>query len=344
MTSSMRWAVAAWIGLTLLVGGAPLSAQVETEEDRSSLNRPIERAFQFAPAGVFLDYTHKKDEWTFLYRYERYSYDGLMSGSQSVSNAQVASQYDVVPLSHLQEIHTFGVMYAPRDRFTLAFLLPYIDQSLTQIDQLAANPYQEQNTDGIGDARLVLMLPFIRNGAQQSQFNVELSFPTGSIRASGSEGQRLPYIMQRGTGTWDVHYGITYVGEYESISWGGQIGGQYRLNENSLGYRLGAVYQASAWLSGELASWLSVSGRFAWQRTGNIHGEDRELDKSLSPLNNNMKQSGTLVQAGPGMNILLPIFGGQRLSVEVLFPLYQDLDGPQLRSDMTLTAGWQWLF
>ncbi len=344
MTSSMRWAVAAFVGLTFFVGLGPFSARAETDEERSSLNRPIERAFQFAPAGVFLDYTHEKGEWTFLYRYERYSFDGLMAGSESVSNAQVASQYDLVPLSHTQQIHTFGVMYAPRDRFTLAFLLPYVDQSLTQINQLTGNPYQEQSTDGIGDARLVLMLPFIRNGDQQSQFNVELSFPTGSIRATDREGLRLPYLMQRGTGTWDVHYGITYVGQYEAISWGGQVGGTYRLNENSLDYRLGAVYQASAWLSGELASWLSVSGRFAWQRTGNIHGEDPELDKSLSPLNNNMKQAGTLIQAGPGMNVLLPIFGGQRLSVEVLFPLYQDLDGPQLRSDLTLTAGWQWIF
>lgn len=344
MISSMRWAVAVWVGLTLFVGGGPLSARAESDEARSSLSRPIERAFQFAPAGVFLDYTHEKGEWTFLYRYERYSYEGLMSGSRSVSNTQVASQYDLIPLSHLEEIHTFGVMYAPRDRFTLAFLIPYVDQELTQINQLAGNLPQEQNTNGIGDARLVLMLPFIRNGAQQSQFNVELSFPTGSIRATDSEGLRLPYLMQRGSGTWDVHYGLTYVGEYRAISWGGQIGGQYRLNENSLGYRLGSVYQASAWLSGELASWLSLSGRFAWRRTGNIHGEDPELIKSVSPLNNNMKQAGTLVQAGPGMNVLLPIFGGQRLSVEVLFPVYQDLDGPQLRSDLTLTAGWQWIF
>ena len=82
MTSSMRWAVAAWVGLILFVGLGPFSARAETDEERPPLNRPIERAFQFAPAGVFLDYTHEKGEWTFLYRYERYSFDGLMSGSE----------------------------------------------------------------------------------------------------------------------------------------------------------------------------------------------------------------------------------------------------------------------
>lgn len=337
----MRCLAVGWLGLILTGGGASSPVWADTDSQPSSINRPIERAFQFAPAGVFLDYTHERGEWTFLYRYERYSFEGLMSGSRSVSNAEVASEYPIVPLSHLEETHTFGVMYAPRDRFTLAFLLPYVDQSLTQINNLN---YEQETTDGIGDARLILMLPFIRNGLQQTQFNVELSFPTGSIRATGSDGARLPYLMQRGTGTWDVHYGLTYIGQRGIVSWGGQVGGEYRLNENSLGYRLGSVYQASGWLSGELASWLSVSGRLAWVRTGNIHGADPELDKSLSPLNNNMMQSGTLVQAGPGINVLLPIFGGQRLSAEVLFPLYQNLDGPQLRSDVTLTAGWQWIF
>lgn len=337
----MRCLVVGWVGLILMGGGASSPVWADADSQPPPINRPIERAFQFAPAGVFLDYTHERDEWTFLYRYERYSFEGLMSGSDSVPNAQVQSEYPIVPLSHLEERHTFGVMYAPRDRFTLAFLLPYVDQSLTQINQ---HNYEQETTDGIGDARLILMLPFIRNGLQQTQFNVELSFPTGSIRAKGSDGERLPYLMQRGTGTWDVHYGLTYVGQRGIVSWGGQVGGEYRLNENSLGYRLGSVYQASAWLSGELATWLSVSGRLTWVRTGNIHGADPELDKSLSPLNNNMMQSGTLVQAGPGINVLLPIFGGQRLSAELLLPLYQDLDGPQLRSDLTLTVGWQWIF
>ncbi len=30
-----------------------------------------------------------------------------------------------------------------------------------------------------------------------------------------------------------------------------------------------------------------------------------------------------------------------RLTVEIGLPLYQDLDGPQLKSDYSLTIGWQ---
>ncbi|WP_156346373.1 hypothetical protein [Verrucomicrobium spinosum] len=34
----------------------------------------------------------------------------------------------------------------------------------------------------------------------------------------------------------------------------------------------------------------------------------------------------------------------QRLAVECLWPVYQDLNGVQLERDWTLYAGWQWAF
>jgi len=40
----------------------------------------------------------------------------------------------------------------------------------------------------------------------------------------------------------------------------------------------------------------------------------------------------------------LPILGGQRFSVEALFPVYQYLDGPQLAYDYSISVGWQWIF
>jgi hypothetical protein len=75
-----------------------------------------------------------------------------------------------------------------------------------------------------------------------------------------------------------------------------------------------------------------------------VKGADPTLDKTLSPLNDNKRVGGTTLELGPGVNVLLPIWGGQRLSVEALFPIYEDLDGPQLGRDMTITAGWQWIF
>lgn len=37
-------------------------------------------------------------------------------------------------------------------------------------------------------------------------------------------------------------------------------------------------------------------------------------------------------------------FKGHRLALEVGYPVYQDLDGPQLETDWMLTGGWQYAF
>ena len=42
-----------------------------------------------------------------------------------------------------------------------------------------------------------------------------------------------------------------------------------------------------------------------------------------------------------GLNARVP-GTGHRFAIEVGKPVWQDLDGPQLETDMILTAGWQW--
>jgi hypothetical protein len=46
--------------------------------------------------------------------------------------------------------------------------------------------------------------------------------------------------------------------------------------------------------------------------------------------------------AGAGINWSLP--ADHRLAAELMVPVYQDLDGPQLETDWNLTVGWQWAF
>ena len=314
-----------------------------------TLHRNLDRASDFAPAGVLLDHTHERGDWTFLYRYERVLNDQLMRGETTLTSAEYqadyyppAGGYTSTPLSQLSEVHRFGVMYAPHERFTLAMLLPFVQNRLDQ--ELSGGVFDRQRSSGIGDARFIVLLPFMQKGSQKTQFNVALSLPTGSIRVADSNGNRLPYSMQHGSGSWDVYWGLTYTGKHRRLAWGAQVESQYRIGSNDLGYELGAVYQASGWLAGELGNWFSVTARLGWIKTENIKGADPALNPATSPLNDPLKQAGTRVEMGPGVNILLPIFGGQRLSFEALFSLYQSVDGPQLAPDVKFNAGWQWLF
>lgn len=331
--------VALWLGVW-----APFCEAIANDavSDSAELHRDFDQASEFAPLGVLLDRTHEKGDWTFLYRFTQITRKGLREGDQSISQQQVAARYPEVPVSFTGQTHIIGAMYAPIDRLTVGLLLP-IEQKNLQV--LEGGTLQESETFGIGDAKVVFLIPFIQNGLQKTQFNFGFSFPTGSIRQTdAATGLRQPYILQLGSGSWDAVWGITYTGVYRNLSWGGQFEGLYRIADNSIGYRLGTVYQASAWMAGGLGRWLSLSGRFSWTKRGNLSGFDPELDPSISPLNDPFMQGSTQLEAGPGLNILLPILGGQRLSIEAMFPFYQSLDGVQLGYDYTISAGWQWIF
>lgn len=304
------------------------------------LHRVLNKAQDFAPAGVVLDHTHEKGDWTFSYRYVRTSGDGLLDGD-SAPNPLSLVRYQTLPLKQVDSSHDLGVMYAPHDRFTFALRLPYIERKLDVITNGRKVPLV---TRGIGDTQLLFLVPFIQNRNERTHVRLGLSFPTGSIQEEAPNGQRLPYALQLGSGSWEILWGITYTGQYEWISWGSQFESLYRINDNYIGYRLGTTYDASIWLTGGLGDWVSASMRMAWRKVGNIHSEDLTLDKALSPLNDNMMQGGTTLEFAPGVNILMPFFGGQRLAFEAGFPFYQNLDGPQLETDVTFTASWQWLF
>jgi hypothetical protein len=335
-------ACAVWGGLCAVTGPVAAGEPDGSAAPAPSLHRSLDRSSDFAPVGVLLDHTHVRGDWTFLYRYARYEYRDLLEGDTPVTPAEVGARYPDVPLSWVRQVHTIGAMYAPRDRLTFALLLPVVVNSL---EESVSGVIRESDTSGIGDAKLMFLVPFVQKGREMTQLNFGVSFPTGSIQQTQpGTTQRLPYLMQLGSGSWDLIWGVTYTGQHEAVSWGGQFEGQYRISENAVGYRLGTVYSASAWVSGAFGRWFSASGRFAWTKRGNIRGQDPTLDKTLSPLNDNKLQGGTTLEVGPGINVLLPLLGGQRLSVEALVPIYQNLDGPQLAADITVIAGWQWIF
>ncbi len=341
------------VSLLLPLLALPALATAEAEDaDASETESPavdprgevLNRAGAFPPAGVVMDHTHRKGNWTFLYSYQRHTYDGLMFGTAPISVGEAAALgYTTLPTSEVAQIHTMGVMYAPLDRLTFSLTMPYLDRAL---ETWTPDGPETLEASGIGDVKVMFLIPFVRKGLERTHVNFGMSFPTGSIRKADASGMRLPYRMQLGSGSWDALWGITYKGEGGALSWGAQFEGLYRLATNSVGYRLGTVYHASAWMAGNLSDVVSTSVRLAWTKTGNIHGEDPQLDptKGTNPLHDNKRHGGTRLDIGPGINVLIPALGGQRLSVEALFPIYQDLDGPQLKADLTLTAAWQWIF
>ncbi len=85
-----------------------------------------------------------------------------------------------------------------------------------------------------------------------------------------------------------------------------------------------------------------LSFRGELNRWGTIHGADPALNPAMVPTANPSLRGGTRASVGLGLNLSgSGSLRGHRLAIEALLPIYQNLDGPQLESDWTLTVGGQ---
>jgi hypothetical protein len=160
---------------------------------------------------------------------------------------------------------------------------------------------------------------------------------------------RAPYDMQLGSGTVDLKPALTanFLSEDRKWNWGGQAMYTDHLGENSNHYSLGDTLKLTGWLQraiGPASAWF----RLAYSHTDRIQGADPEIQKLLDPV-----MGAPTPDADPGN------YGGKRLDgmigisftkgpislgIEGGIPLYQNLNGLQLKTQRLLTAGLQAMF
>jgi hypothetical protein len=277
------------------------------------------------------------------YSFERIRSTELFVGDRDRTQSEVLiGFYQQAPTALDVTIHDFEAAYAPHPRVTLVLNVPFVEKELQRLS-LAAGRSEEQ-TDGIGDLQLSVIVPFIQKGRESSQFHIGVKAPTGSIRRGGDLG-RLPYDLQIGNGTWDLEWGWTYRGDRDVFSWGAQFYGIHPVGTNGLHYRAGARFNASMWSALRIVGGLSASLRLGAEKRNNIRGFDRSLSPMADgPSSNDKARGGFRVDLSPGVSLEIPQLNHQTLSVEVGLPIHRDLDGPQLAREWSLKAGWQWVF
>jgi len=303
-----------------------------------------------APIGVMGDHTHNAGEFMFSYRYMYMDMNDNRIGTNKVSNQKVLEDFPVTPTDMSMQMHMFGLMYTPTDYITLMGMLPYVKKSMNHLSRTGVRFNTE--SEGIGDIKFTGLVKVYDSHRQRVHLNAGMSFPTGSIDEKDATpmgpNQQLPYPMQLGSGTFDLLPGITYLGQYCNLSWGSQVSGVIRLGENDRDYTLGNALDTTAWGAWDWYNWISTSARLDWQFWGNIDGADPALNPALVPTADPDLRGGNRLDLLFGLNFLVdrgPRFiKGQRLAIEMGFPIYQDLDGPQLGTDFILTAGWQYAF
>jgi hypothetical protein len=333
------------LGIVILLT-QKLSAQ-ETENNWKG-NRPDGHA----PISVMADHYHSKGGLMFSYRFMHMNMEGLLSGSNTISNDDVHKDYMVTPLKMPMQMHMFGAMFAPTSNITLSAMVNVIKNDMDLHMKMASGMAHNFSTasSGFGDLKLGLIYKFINKNRQSLHGNISLSLPTGSISKkdetpmSSPNEIQLPYPMQIGSGTFDTNLGVTYLGQKESISWGSQLQTTIRFGENSDQYSLGNNYGINNWFAVKTKDWISISARLQGVIVDKINGKNPNLNPMMVTTADTQNSGGTFVNAGVGFNLYVP--NGQykdlRLGFEFAMPLYQKPNGIQLQQREQITVGLQY--
>lgn len=301
-----------------------------------------------APISVMGEHTHNAGEWMLSYRFMSMHMEDLYDGDSKIRSG--SSEFMVEPVEMDMEMHMFGLMYAPSNNLTLMAMTNYIENSMMMRNTMT-QPKSPMKSSGWGDSSIGGLYKFYDENKSRAHFGLSLSLPTGSTSEIFKDGMGMtrhqPFPMQLGTGTFDLSPSLTYLNQpSDNWSWGAQVNGRVHLGENNQGYSFGDNIGATSWVARNITDWSSLSLRLGAESWKSISGNtDNSVNTAMKPTMSApadpLNHGGTRIDAGLGLNLWHPN-SGFRVAAEFAVPLYQNLNGPQLGQDWTLTIGTQY--
>lgn len=315
----------------------------EASTQAASMANNMMGAAGLTPHGVMVGMAGR---WMVSYHFMIDKLGGNLVGTRRVSNESVLKGFEAAPTDMTMQMHMFMVMYAFTNKFTLMAMLPYTRMSMGELHRDGTR--STERSEGIGDVELRANYVLYKRRDLRHRFllNAGVGLPTGSINRRDEEGARLEYPMQLGSGTFTVIPGFTYLGQSVPWAWGAEFMPTLRIGRNNVGYRLGNQYQPSFWGGRKITPWLSLIARFDGDVWKNIKGADASLDPLTEPTKDTLLQGGKRLDLTLRTNIQPPegVLMGQSFFVDVVIPIYQSFDGPQLRRRWAVRLGWHWEF
>lgn len=327
-----------------------------------------------APAGVMFDHMlSKAGDFMIGYRYMYSTQAGdMLHGTSEISDPVIVSNgcegnpCFLAPSGMNMHMHMLDLMYAPTDWLNLMLMPQFVDMDMTmrrlggapapsnetERELITHHTLHESETGGVGDTGLYAMFKLFDTPNHHLHATLGISAPTGDVGIRLRDTHRIEagfihYGMQLGSGTWDFKPSITYTGQMDRWSWGAQLSGTKRLEDkNDSGFAFGDIFQSTAWGSYNLLDWLSASVRGVYTVQGSVRGEFIEPFNPLGPMDYPSSQGGRYWDVGFGVNAVVPSgsLAGNRLGVEWIQPVDDDVNGYQLPRDGALSATWSYAF
>ncbi len=295
--------------------------------------------------------------------------DGLRDGTSSVRSKDViAGGAMAAPTEMDMTMVNLSLGYSIRDDLFAGVMFMGKQNKMemkfnSMMTMMTGQDGYSMESEGLGDTMLMLKYRLCADDPlipkSQASLFFGLSLPTGSIDEKNRKhpiGMRqdelLPYGMQLGSGTYDPTLGFLYQGSSSPWWWGANLMFTGRFHDNKRDYRLGNELKLDLYgmyqLRHDLVAQIQLGGRYR----GDIHGE---MDEAKTG------ESGHRMQGNPGSPYMTPLwnpsnYGGRDvmatlglqwqpfslhiLDLQVGFPLYQDLNGPQLEEDYRVMLTW----
>jgi hypothetical protein len=199
------------------------------------------------------------------------------------------------------------------------------------------------HSSGLGDVKLYGLYKLMNGNGSQLVLSGGINLPIGNIDVNSSiqfPDLRLPYMMQLGTGSYDIMPGITYVKRIRKASWSAQVLSAIRPFYNANGYHYGNEAVANLWAAYQFIPAISSSLRLEGNYSVAIQGYDPAIYTGSEPDANPANYGGERVSAYWGVNYYINngFLKYSKLQVEYGLPFYQNLNGPQLATKSMLNA------
>ena len=201
-------------------------------------------------------------------------------------------------------------------------------------------------SDVLGDVSIRGLFRLLEMDEYRLSLTLGGTVPTGKLGKRGPTATGtgvLPFSMQGGSGSPDILAGGTFQVQNDVASVGIQFNSVIRFMDNWADYRLGNRYDVSVWGAYNLSDWVSFSLRGFFERWNRIEGSESRTNGLEDPLAESFFQGGERVVIPFGFNLYLREgnAAGHRLSVELYYPVHEDLNAFQPSMDRTLVLSWQ---
>ena len=275
--------------------------------------------------------TLKPGKFSFDLRTDYTEFQNL-AGEQIESKAARAGAFDLLDRSFL---YTFGASYGIIENWQIGLSLGYYDALNAREAEFDPDTGETEiltfNPDGITDLWLTTKYRFYRGPWGQFAALAGAKFPTGENDVENSAGERVEPSATAGSGSFDGMIGLAH-SRFLTPRLTLDVSGQYIFRTEHDNFRLGDRIDAGAALAFRLTPDIEKYPQASLFAEATL----RHLFKSEEDGRRDANTGGTVFFLSPGVR--LSPWRNTALTFSGQFPVVQDLNGSQLKTDFRVLA------